>query len=354
MKPRTGKNFLQRLLRAACAVTAIALSLALAPSALTQQGGPYVLNPSVTAGGGGASTSATFHVEGSVGQHLVGTSVNGNFSIDAGFWPAATPCITLNRDHESFPASGGTGSISLSGMAACAWTAVSNSFIIITSGGSGSGDGTVQFSVPANGDSTIRNGTITVAGQTFTVYQGIDFADVPLNSPFYDDIGTLAARGITLGCGNGNYCPNDPVTREQMAAFIMRALGEFDPPVPPTQRFADVPPQNVFYNFIDRLAVSQITLGCTPDHLMYCPADPVKRDQMAAFLLRGLGEFDPATPASQRFLDVPPQSVFYNFIDRLAVLQVTLGCTPDHTLYCPGDNVTRAQMAAFLVRAFDL
>jgi len=95
-------------------------------------------------------------------------------------------------------------------------------------------------------------------------------------------------------------------------------------------------------------------LGCTPDHLMYCPADPVKRDQMAAFLLRGLGEFDPPTPASQRFLDVPPQSVFYNFIDRLAVLQVTLGCTPDHTLYCPADHVTRAQMAAFLVRAFDL
>jgi hypothetical protein len=87
---------------------------------------------------------------------------------------------------------------------------------------------------------------------------------------------------------------------------------------------------------------------------MYCPTDPVKREQMAAFLLRGLGEFDPPTPASQRFNDVPPANVFYNFIDRLAVLQITLGCTPDHTLYCPNDSVTRAQMAAFLVRAFKL
>jgi hypothetical protein len=75
---------------------------------------------------------------------------------------------------------------------------------------------------------------------------------------------------------------------------------------------------------------------------MYCPADPVKRDQMAAFLLRGLGEFNPPTPPSQRFSDVPPSNVFYNFIDRLAVLQITLGCTPDHLMYCPGFSNTSA------------
>ena len=47
-------------------------------------------------------------------------------------------------------------------------------------------------------------------------------------------------------------------------------------------------------------------------------------------------------------------NVFYNFIDRMAVLNITLGCTPDHLMYCPNDSVTRAQMAAFLVRAFGL
>jgi len=134
----------------------------------------------------------------------------------------------------------------------------------------------------------------------------------------------------------------------------MRAKGEFNPPTPPSQRFNDVPPGNQFYAFIDRLAALQITLGCTPDHLLYCPADPVKRDQMAAFLLRGLGEFNPPTPATQRFGDVPPSNPFYNFIDRVAVLNITLGCTPDHLMYCPNDSVTRAQMAAFLVRAFGL
>jgi hypothetical protein len=139
-----------------------------------------------------------------------------------------------------------------------------------------------------------------------------------------------------------------------MAAFILRAMGEFNPPTPGSQRFTDVPPENVFYNFIDRLAVLQITLGCTPDHLMYCPTAPVVREQMAAFILRGLGEFDPPTPASQRFNDVPNTNLFYNFIDRMAVLNITLGCQASPPLYCPSDPVTRKQMAAFLVRAFDL
>lgn len=87
----------------------------------------------------------------------------------------------------------------------------------------------------------------------------------------------------------------------------------------------------------------------------FVPSDLVKREQMSAFILRALGEFSPPTPSSQRFGDVPPSNTFYNFIDRLAVLQITLGCQQGNPpLYCPADNVTRAQMAAFLVRAFNL
>src|SRR6185369_2534041 len=229
------------------------------------------------------------------------------------------------------------------------------SFVHITSGSSGTGDGVVQYSVDANPGAVNRSDTITIAGQTFNVYQGFNFLDVPSNNPFYGDIGKLSARGITFGCGNGNYCPGDPITREQMAAFILRAKGEFSPPTPASQRFTDVPPANQFYNYIDRLAVLGITLGCNPpSNTMYCPSSAVTREQMSAFLLRGLGEFDPPTPPTQRFGDVAPSNVFYNFIDRMAVLNITLGCTPDHLSYCPGDPVTRAQMAAFLVRAFGL
>lgn len=69
---------------------------------------------------------------------------------------------------------------------------------------------------------------------------------------------------------------------------------------------------------------------------------------------QGLGEFNPPTPGSQRFNDVPPANVFYSFIDRMAVLNITLGYAPDHLFYCPSDSVIRAQMAAFLSRAFNL
>jgi exo-beta-1,3-glucanase (GH17 family) len=178
------------------------------------------------------------------------------------------------------------------------------------------------------------------------------FLDVPESHPFFTEIGKLAARGITLGCGNGNYCPAANVTREQMAAFIIRALGNFNPPTPASQRFADVPPSNIFYAFIEQMAVRQITLGCGGGN--YCPTSLVTREQMAAFLIRALhapGYFPPA-PAQQRFSDVPPWNPFYAHIEEMAVRQITLGCGGNS--YCPTQNVTRGQMAAFLVRAFNL
>jgi len=269
-----------------------------------------------------------------------------------------SPCssISLDSASQSFNASGGIGSVSVSAEASCGWSASSNnpSFITIISGASGAGSGNVSYSVAANSSITNRTGTISIGGQTFTVVEGAQFNDVPVGSQFYDEIGKLSARGVTVGCGGGNYCPDDTVTREQMAAFILRAKGEFSPPTPATQRFDDVPPSNQFYNFIDRLAAVNITVGCSTTPPLYCPGDPVKREQMAAFIIRGLGEFSPPIPVMQRFDDVPPENQFYNFIDRMAVLGITFGCSSSPPLYCPGDSVTRAQMAAFLVRAFDL
>lgn len=271
---------------------------------------------------------------------------------------AALPCTsapTISSSSESFAANGGTGTFNVTSVASCGWIAESTaSWITVTAGSSGTGNGSVNYSVTTNFGSTNRSGAIIVGGKTFTVYQGISFADVPIGNLFYTVIGKLSARGITLGCGNGNYCPNDPVTRQEMAAFIMRSKGEFNPPMPLTQRFNDVPPANSFYNFIDRLAALNITVGCSIAPPLYCPADPVLREQMSAFVLRGLGEFSPPMPPMQRFNDVPSSNQFYNFVDRLAVLNITLGCTPDHLFYCPSSAITRAEMAAFLVRAFNL
>jgi subtilisin family serine protease len=185
------------------------------------------------------------------------------------------------------------------------------------------------------------------AGNAVTI-----FADVPAGYFARPSIERLFIAGITGGCSTVPllYCPESVVTREQMAVFIIRALGEFNPPSPPFQRFLDVPPSSPFYRFIDRLAQLGITGGCGGGN--YCPTAPVTREQMAAFIIRALGEFSPPFPAGQRFLDVPPGNPFYAFIDRMAVLGITAGCSS--TNYCPFDAVTRAQMAVFLVRAFNL
>jgi hypothetical protein len=87
---------------------------------------------------------------------------------------STTPCtFSIAPTSASFPNTGGTGSVSVTAPAGCPWTAASNvSWITITSGSSGSGNGTVNYSVgPYGGPPKKRNGTMTIAGQTFSVQQ---------------------------------------------------------------------------------------------------------------------------------------------------------------------------------------
>jgi hypothetical protein len=101
-------------------------------------------------------------------------------------------------------------------------------------------------------------------------------------SIFQEDIEKLVAAGITSGCGNGKYCPNDNVTRGQMAAFLVRAL---QLPSAPSAGFSDTA-GSTFEANIDSLAAERITSGCGNGR--YCPDAKVTRGQMAAFLVRAL------------------------------------------------------------------
>ncbi|MGF1667646.1 MAG: cellulase family glycosylhydrolase [Acidimicrobiia bacterium] len=106
-------------------------------------------------------------------------------------------------------------------------------------------------------------------------------------SVFQADIEWLAATGVTRGCNpptNDRFCPDDAVTRGQMAAFLTRSLGL---PAATSAGFVDV--TGTFANDIDRLASSGITRGCNPPaNDQFCPDQPVTRGQMAAFLRRAL------------------------------------------------------------------
>jgi hypothetical protein len=82
------------------------------------------------------------------------------------------------------------------------------------------------------------------------------------------------------------YCPESSVTRGQMAVFIERAMGNLSPTPSPSGMFADVPPGHSFKAFIEEFYNDGITAGCTTSPLMYCPDNPVTRGQMAVFIAR--------------------------------------------------------------------
>ena len=149
----------------------------------------------------------------------------------------------------------------------------------------------------------------------------------------------LTAQGITRGCAPDRYCPNQPVTREQMATFLARALNL---PATNTDHFTD-DNNSSHQDNINRLAQTNITLGCAPNQ--YCPNQPVTREQMATFLARALNL--PATN-TDHFTD-DNNSSHQDNINRLAQTNITLGCAPNQ--YCPNQPVTREQMAAFLYQA---
>jgi subtilisin family serine protease len=159
-----------------------------------------------------------------------------------------------------------------------------------------------------------------------------------------DDIERLAFAGITDGCTPGRYCPAQPVTRGQMATFLSRAIDR-----PPTDAdFFTDDEASSHEAGINRLAQAGIARGCTADS--FCSNDPVTRAQMAAFISRAL---DLPSIGIDAFSD-DDGDIHEAAINALASVEITSGCDAGQPeRFCPGDTVSRAQMAAFLVRMID-
>lgn len=120
--------------------------------------------------------------------------------------------------------------------------------------------------------------------------EGGGFPDVPEGSPFATAIAWLASTGITEGYGDGTFRPTNPVTRQQIAAFLWRALGEPEAP-DDAPSFPDVPAEHPFVDAISWLASTGITEGYGDG--TFRPDDPVTRLSAAIFLWR-LGRLDAA------------------------------------------------------------
>jgi hypothetical protein len=110
--------------------------------------------------------------------------------------------------------------------------------------------------------------------------------------------------------------------------------------------------RSIFQDDIEWLAASGITRGCNPpENNRFCPDSVLTRGQLAAMLVRAFGWTDGA--GEDRFVD-DDDSIFEREIDILAARGVTKGCNPpDSDRFCVDDHVTRGQLAAMLVRAFD-
>jgi len=215
---------------------------------------------------------------------------------------------------------------------------------IVTAGTYGFFGSPVGFvSAPSPVDPQFDNGMVVAR------FEGAGWFRDDADSVFENDINSIAALGITRGCNppaNTNYCPDGHVTRGQMAAFLKRTLD-----LPPTEVDAFVDDDDsVFEDDINRLAAAGITKGCNPPaNDAFCPERKVTREQMAAFLTRAFGYADDGD--GDLFTD-DDSSIFEADIDKLATAGVTKGCNPPvNDRFCPTQNVTRGQMAAFLHRA---
>lgn len=165
------------------------------------------------------------------------------------------------------------------------------------------------------------------------------------------DIDAIAAAGITRGCNppsNTRFCPTLRLSRGEMAAFLVRALNL---PGSNNNWFSD-DNGHLFEAEINAIAAAGITRGCNPPaNTRYCPDRTLTRGEMAALLVRAL---DLASSSKNWFTD-DNGHLFENEIDALAAADITRGCNPpSNSRFCPNDDVTREQMAAFIRRALDI
>jgi hypothetical protein len=207
---------------------------------------------------------------------------------------------------------------------------------------------------PASGSPRIETG---FTGYGNTSYR--PFVDVPLTYWAAGWVERLVDAGITNGCDQNppRYCPEQSVTRAQMAVLLGRAMhgASYVPPPASGSLFADVPGSYWAGSWIEQLYADGLTAGCMTTPRRYCPEGNLTRAEMAVFLVRAAhGSTFTPPPATGIFSDVPDRYWAAAWIEQLYQDGFTTGCATAPLRYCPEGSLTRAQTAAFLGRVFIL
>jgi uncharacterized repeat protein (TIGR03803 family) len=282
---------------------------------------------------------------------LYGTASSGGANNVGAIWKLTTPSV-LSITPDSGPAAGGTDvTIAGSGFQNQATVALSGSMATNVDRVDAS---TMTGTTPNLAPGLLHDLAVVNPDDTIGFLERAwlaDFLDVPEGDNFHDFVEAIVRAGITAGCGGGNYCRNNSVTRAQMAVFILKAKhGQFYLPPDCTQVFDDVPCPSQFADWIEQLFAEGIAVGCGGNN--YCPNNAVTRAQMSAFLLKGkFGSTHVPPPCTQVFNDVAcPGHLFADWIGELVTLNITAGCGGGN--YCPSLPNTRGQMAVFLTKTF--
>jgi glucose/arabinose dehydrogenase len=192
------------------------------------------------------------------------------------------------------------------------------------------------------------------SNQTLQWLAPYTFADVTPTYFAWRFVEAVSGQGILPGCGGDNFCPEGLISRGEMAMFLLLAKegSAYLPPACTTPMFSDVPCSNPLAPWINEVARRGITAGCGGGN--YCPSSQVTRSQMSVFLLatfEGSGYAPPACSAST-FNDVPVGSPFCPWINEIAARGITAGCGGG--AFCTEGQVTRGQMSVFLATTFGI
>ncbi|HEY3202169.1 MAG TPA: proprotein convertase P-domain-containing protein [Thermoanaerobaculia bacterium] len=160
----------------------------------------------------------------------------------------------------------------------------------------------------------------------WTLHIGESFPDVPRGNLFYRFIENIFHNGVTGGCNATDYCPTNSTLRQQMAVFVLKSKegSSYTPPAC-AGVFADVPCPSLFADWIEELFNRGVVAGCGGGN--YCPTNPVLRQQMSVFLLKTLLGSSYVPPACTGiFADVPCPSLFADWIEDLFNRGIAAGC----------------------------
>jgi hypothetical protein len=295
------------------------------------------------------------HIAGTVDVMVVNPG-SGSGTLHDGFTfvPSPAPHVSTIAPSSGAAAGGTTITVAGTGFQSAATLAIGG---VLASGVTVPSDSTIEGVTPGLSPGSLNDVVVTNPDtQSATLVQAYlaDFLDVAQADIFHDAVEKIFRGGITAGCGGGNYCRSNPVTRAQMAVFLLKAEhGSSYVPPACTGIFADVACPSAFANWVERLHAEGITGGCGGGN--YCPTSPVTRQQMAVFLLKTEHGSSYAPPACLGvFADVPCPGAFADWIEQLYAEGVTGGCQTSPLLYCPTSAVTRGQMSVFLVKTFSL